>query len=51
MSLAFTFIRFGFQARLFDEWTKAWAIGFVVAVPIAFVAVPVARRISDSVTR
>jgi len=51
ISIALTFVKLGFHERFVSEWTKSWAISFLVSVPIAFVAVPVARRIADSVTR
>jgi hypothetical protein len=51
MSLVMAFLEIGFRDRLVGMWTKNWVIGFVVAVPAAFVAVPVARWMAASITK
>jgi hypothetical protein len=51
MSLTMTFIKIGFGSMLIHEWLKAWAIGFVVAVPTAMLVVPMVRTIVDRLVR
>lgn len=51
LSLVLTFSRVGFSEGLISLWLKNWAIAFVVAIPVALVAVPIARRVSAAVTQ
>lgn len=51
MSLVLTFIDQGFSSRLVSLWLKNWTISFFVATPVAWVTVPLVRRIVDAVSR
>lgn len=51
MSFAMTFINAGFTSGFFAKWGRAYLIGFCVALPTAFVVVPMLRRFTDSLAR
>jgi len=51
MSLAMTIVASGLSAGLLWRWSRAWAIGFLIATPIAFLVVPPLRRFCDSLVK
>lgn len=51
MSFAMTFINAGFTSGFWAKWGRAYLVGYCVALPTAFVVVPVLRRFTDSLSR
>jgi len=48
MSLALTALNIGFVPDFFSIWLRTCLIAFVVAVPVAIAAGPLANRVVDS---
>jgi hypothetical protein len=46
MTAVVTFINLGFPANFFIQWMKAFAVAWPLASVVAFLAVPLARRIT-----
>jgi hypothetical protein len=46
MTAVVTFINLGFPSNFFIQWMKAFAVAWPLASLVAFVAVPLARRIT-----
>lgn len=46
-----TFINLGFQADFLQRWMSAFAVAWPLASIVAFVAVPLARRITATIVR
>jgi hypothetical protein len=46
MTLVITFINLGFTAHFFSQWLKAFTIAWPLSSIVAFVAVPLARKIT-----
>jgi Protein of unknown function (DUF2798) len=49
MTAVITFINLGFPPNYFLQWMKAFAVAWPLASCVAFVAVPLARRITASI--
>ncbi|MGL4240151.1 MAG: DUF2798 domain-containing protein [Beijerinckiaceae bacterium] len=46
MTAVITFINLGFPPNYFTQWMKAFAVAWPLASIVAFLAVPLARRIT-----
>jgi Protein of unknown function (DUF2798) len=51
MTAVVTFINLGLPPNFFGQWMKAFAVAWPLASAVAFVAVPLARRITAAVVR
>jgi hypothetical protein len=51
MTAVITFINLGFPPNYFVQWMKAFAVAWPLASCVAFVAVPLARRITAAIVR
>ena len=49
MTLVITFINVGLTDNFFQLWMKAFAIAYVVGVPVIFFLAPVARKLTGRV--
>lgn len=49
MTLVITFINVGLTDNFFRLWMKAFAIAYVVGVPVIFFLAPVARKLTGRV--
>lgn len=50
MSFVLTLVNAGFGPQFLRIWFSAFAIGFLVGLPISFVFVPLIRRFVDKLT-
>ena len=50
MSLVMTLRNFGFEAWHLTLWLQAWGFSFLVAFPVAYLAVPRIRRLVEMIT-
>jgi predicted membrane channel-forming protein YqfA (hemolysin III family) len=46
MTFVITFVNVGWSAQFLVTWLKAFAIAYVVGVPVIFFVAPVARKIA-----
>jgi Protein of unknown function (DUF2798) len=51
MTAVITFINLGFPPNYFTQWMKAFAVAWPMASCVAFVAVPLARRITAAILK
>lgn len=51
ISFAMTLIHHGFRAGLLQAWLNNWGLAFLVALPVAWVAVPALRKLLARLTR
>lgn len=51
MSLAMSLYNLGLPAWTIGRWFKSFLVAFIVAVPVALLWAPVARRLADAVSR
>ena len=51
MTCVVTFINLGLPSNFVVQWMKAFAVAWPLASCVAFVAVPIARRITASIIR
>jgi hypothetical protein len=49
MTAVITFINLGFPPNYFVQWMKAFAVTWPLASCVAFIAVPLARRITAAI--
>jgi predicted membrane channel-forming protein YqfA (hemolysin III family) len=49
MTLVITFVNVGLTGNFFRLWMKAFAIAYVVGVPVIFFLAPVARKLTGRV--
>ncbi len=49
MTFVVTFMNLGFPANFVAQWMKAFAVAWPLASCVAFVAVPLARRITAAI--
>jgi Protein of unknown function (DUF2798) len=49
MTAVITFINLGFPPNYFVQWLKAFTVAWPLASCVAFVAVPLARRITAAI--
>jgi Protein of unknown function (DUF2798) len=49
MTAVITFINLGFPPNYFVQWMKAFGVAWPLASCVAFVAVPLARRITAAI--
>lgn len=50
ISFAMTALHAGLGPALLDAWLRNWALAFVVALPVAWVAVPAVRALLTRLT-
>jgi hypothetical protein len=50
MSLVISLINVGLVPEFLFVWMRAWAAGFVISVPVAVMAFPVAKKIVEGIT-
>jgi Protein of unknown function (DUF2798) len=48
MSLAMTVVNTGVRGDLIGRWMRGFVISFLVALPSAFIVVPLMRRLADA---
>ena len=46
MSLVMTIVNVGFVNYFFMAWLRSWMIGFLVALPLAFILPPLIQKIA-----
>ena len=51
IALAVTISASGLTSGMTWRWTRAWAVGMLVATPTAFLLVPALRRFCDRLSR
>ncbi len=51
MSFAMIAINVGFVSNFFIIWLNSFITGFIVATPVAFLAVPIANKIVEWITQ
>ncbi len=51
VALAMALVTSGLTRGLLWQWTRGWAIGTLVAVPVAFLIVPPLERFCKSLTK
>jgi len=51
VALAMALITSGLTHTLIWQWTRGWAIGSLVAIPVAFLVVPPLQRFCNSLVR
>ena len=51
ISFAMTAIHHGFRAGLVQAWLNNWGLAFLIALPVAWVAVPALRALLAKLTR
>ena len=49
MTLVITFVNIGLTEHFFRLWMKAFAIAYVVGVPVIFFLAPVARKLTGRI--
>ncbi|HEY1141686.1 MAG TPA: DUF2798 domain-containing protein [Lysobacter sp.] len=51
ISFAMTTIHHGFGAGLLQAWLRNWGLAFLIALPVAWIAVPALRALLAKLTR
>ena len=51
MSLVISMINVGPVPDFIVVWMRAWAAGFVISVPVAVMAFPIAKKIVERITK
>ena len=51
MSFIITLFNIGVVPDLLEQWLKAWAFAFVVAVPTIFTVAPIARKLASRLVK
>lgn len=49
MTFVITWVNVGLGPQFFDAWSRAFAIAYVIGIPVVFFIAPVARKITGRI--